>query len=167
MPITCHSIASKACCDASEVEISRSRERSIPFGSRSDPCSRRKCLPLKMIPASRRKASHNEEGCIGSARDRPSSSPPTVAGTSGTTWLYETAGGPSAYGDSIVGLTLGSDASEAKPGLQSLKSVVSDLGAHLRHQDRDSPPGSARRIRRRTQGILGHPSRVISPAAKR
>ena len=29
------------------------RERSIPFGSHGDPCCRRKCLPLKMIPASR------------------------------------------------------------------------------------------------------------------
>ena len=29
------------------------RERSISFGSRGDPCCSRKCLPLKMIPASR------------------------------------------------------------------------------------------------------------------
>ena len=29
------------------------RERSIPFGSRGDPCCSRKCLPLKMVPASR------------------------------------------------------------------------------------------------------------------
>jgi len=28
-------------------------ERSISFGSRSDPCRRRKCLSLKMVPASR------------------------------------------------------------------------------------------------------------------
>ena len=28
-------------------------ERSISFGSRGDPCCSRKCLPLKMIPASR------------------------------------------------------------------------------------------------------------------
>jgi hypothetical protein len=33
------------------------RERSILFGSRCDPYYRRKCLPLKMIPASRRRAS--------------------------------------------------------------------------------------------------------------
>ena len=31
----------------------RERERSISFGSRGDPCCSRKCLPLKMIPASR------------------------------------------------------------------------------------------------------------------
>ncbi len=29
------------------------RERSISFGSRSDPCCSRKCLPLKMVPAPR------------------------------------------------------------------------------------------------------------------
>ena len=28
-------------------------ERSIPFGSRGDPCCSRKCLLLKMVPASR------------------------------------------------------------------------------------------------------------------
>jgi len=28
-------------------------ERSISFGSRGDPCCSRKCLPLKMVPASR------------------------------------------------------------------------------------------------------------------
>ena len=31
----------------------KDRERSISFGSRGDPCCSRKCLPLKMIPASR------------------------------------------------------------------------------------------------------------------
>ena len=34
-------------------KIERLRERSISFGSRGDPCCSRKCLPLKMIPASR------------------------------------------------------------------------------------------------------------------
>src|SRR5437763_7009058 len=29
------------------------RERSVSFGSRGDPYCRRKCLPLKMVPASR------------------------------------------------------------------------------------------------------------------
>ena len=33
--------------------IEGARERSISFGSRGDPCCSRKCLPLKMIPASR------------------------------------------------------------------------------------------------------------------
>ena len=28
-------------------------ERSIPFGSRGDPCCSRKCLPFKVLPASR------------------------------------------------------------------------------------------------------------------
>ena len=35
------------------VEYPLERERSISFGSRGDPCCSRKCLPLKMIPASR------------------------------------------------------------------------------------------------------------------
>jgi hypothetical protein len=33
--------------------VRRWRERSISFGSCGDPCCRRKCLPLKMVPASR------------------------------------------------------------------------------------------------------------------
>ncbi len=38
---------------ANEVKrIITDRERSISFGSRGDPCYRRKYLPLKMIPAS-------------------------------------------------------------------------------------------------------------------
>jgi len=34
-------------------EIKDNRERSISFGSRGDPCCRRKCLLFKMVPASR------------------------------------------------------------------------------------------------------------------
>src|SRR5208337_1913601 len=41
--------------DAGEVVllVDSLGERSISFGSRGDPCCSRKCLPLKMIPASR------------------------------------------------------------------------------------------------------------------
>jgi len=35
------------------ITLQRLGERSISFGSRGDPCCSRKCLPLKMIPASR------------------------------------------------------------------------------------------------------------------
>ena len=36
-----------------EIQDEIRGERSISFGSRGDPCCSRKCLPLKMIPASR------------------------------------------------------------------------------------------------------------------
>jgi hypothetical protein len=35
------------------AELKKPRERSIPFGSRGDPCCSRKCLPFKVLPASR------------------------------------------------------------------------------------------------------------------
>ena len=38
---------------ADDTPLEVHRERSISFGSRGDPCGGRKCLPLKMIPASR------------------------------------------------------------------------------------------------------------------